>query len=71
MVRRSRRMATESDKRRLLAAIGVCRQVCVSVLAKVPIGSSLYLEATELIERIDDLAELLAGRRDHFWSRGH
>ena len=64
-------MTTQSDMRRLLAAIGVCREVCVSVLAKVPIGSSVYLEATELIERIDDLAALLAGRRDYFWSRGH
>lgn len=71
--RRSRDLPLDLFRRtegaELLKAIGEARRKIVST--RIPLGSPDYRVGREIVERIDDMAELLTGDRAHFHLKGH
>lgn len=51
----------------ILAALGFLRQKLIQ--PQFPLGSPDYILSREILARIDDMAELLTGDREHFWAR--
>jgi hypothetical protein len=66
MARRSSRSFTEADKAELLKSIGECRNACVAAITRAPISGEVYRRTSKLMEAIDDVAEELTGKREHF-----
>lgn len=71
MARRSTRHFGAADRQTLLTAIGECRKACVEALAVEPIGAPLHDRTVAVMQAIDNLAELLTGDREHFWTKPH
>jgi hypothetical protein len=67
MVRRSRGHVSHIGRERLLAALRGARQEGTSALAVCPIGSPEYAAVGQLLDSIDDVAEVIAGDRKLFW----
>jgi hypothetical protein len=59
------------DKSRELAAMKDCREAMTRILAAYKIGSPEYVAAGEVLEKLDNLAELLSGDRNPLWPKGH
>ena len=62
----------ETEKQALLKAIGECRRACIvggthSLFDRKEVQASCYA----INEEIDNLAALLTGNRQYFWSKSH
>ena len=49
----------------------VCRDAMVRIRTACPINSPEYKAAYEVMRSIDDLVELMTGRRETLWGRSH
>jgi len=64
---KGRRILTETDRQVLLAAIEQCRKACIDALRRAPCTGDVYRRTSDLVDAIDNVAELLTGNRKHFW----
>ena len=56
-----------TDKNRELAAMKECREAMIRVLTASKIGGPEYRAAQDVIDKIDDLAELFTRDRKALW----
>ena len=71
MAAKQKRIFTDMDARMFLSAIGACRVACIDVHRRAAPTSDVYRRASDLLDTIDDVAELLTGDRQHFWLKPH
>lgn len=55
----------------VLEAMREARLAMVRVRTAYPINGPEYVAAGLAMSRVDDLAEILTGRREYFWNRSH
>jgi hypothetical protein len=68
---RRKRIFHDLHKQALLTAIGECRRACIKAQSAAPINGDVYEGVSALMERIDDLAAILTGSREHFHVKPH
>ena len=68
-MRPSREISAETAE--TLEKMRAARDVMVKVRTNYPIKSPEYAAAGEAMKRIDDLVELMTGRREYLWMRSH
>lgn len=68
--RRSKRQGI-LDPSAEIEAMRVCRDAMVRIRTACPINSPEYKAAYEVMRSIDDLVELMTGRRETLWGRSH
>lgn len=66
-----RRFFTEADRDQLLLAASLFRDACVEACRKAPPGGPAYEAASRGIAAVDDIASLLTGNRELFWTTRH
>ncbi len=71
MVRRTKRIFTDTRRDAMLASVRSCRSACVAVCTEAPINGIEYQAAHKLMAALDDMAETLTGDRTHFHTKSH
>ncbi|PSC05668.1 hypothetical protein SLNSH_06705 [Alsobacter soli] len=66
---RTRRLFTPYEADALLADLKDCRRACVRALAKAPINGPVARAVSGVTAAIDQVAEVITGDREHFWSK--
>jgi hypothetical protein len=64
---KTKRMFSETDRQALLTAIEQCRKASIDALRRAPCTGDVYARASALVDAIDGVAEVLTGKREHFW----
>ena len=71
MPRRSARIVSPETSARLLATMRECRHAAATLCGQAKIGGPEYEAASALARRIDDMAGVLTGNRELFWTVAH